>query len=70
MWSGIGEIGFPPMMARKCSSHSSLNTPMFRYTRFSAPSAPTESDPSLSTRGVQVVPGGTKNCESGSEAGT
>ena len=26
--SGIGEIGSPPSSARKCSSHSSLNTPM------------------------------------------
>src|SRR5688572_16180997 len=58
------------MIGRKCSSHSSLKRPMFRYTRLSAPSAPTESDPSLSTRGVQVVAGGEKYCASGSPGGT
>ncbi len=67
---GIGEIGSPPSSARKWSNHSSLNTPMLTYTRFSAPSAPTESAPSLSTRGVYVVDGGTKNCASGSAGGT
>ena len=46
---------WPPMQRMKCSSHSSLNRPMLRYTRLSAPSAPTESEPSLSTRGVKTV---------------
>ena len=49
----------------KCCSHSSLNVPMLMYTRLSAPSAPTESAPSLSTRGVHTVPGAAKSVASG-----
>ena len=66
----IGVIGFPPSKGLKWRSHSSLNSPMLRYTRFKAPSAPTESDPSLSTRGVNTVAGGVKNAAKGDEAGT
>ena len=53
----IGVVRLPPTSGLKCSSHSSLNRPMLRKTRLSAPSAPTESAPSLSTRGVHTVSG-------------
>ena len=60
-----GVIGFPPMSALKCVSQSSLNVPMLRYTRLSAPSAPTESDPSFSTRGVHTVSGFSNSVDNG-----
>ena len=60
----MGVIGFPPTSALKWSSHSSLKSPILMNTRFSAPSIPTESEPSLSTRGFQTVSGALKNFES------
>jgi len=61
----IGVTRLPPTSALKCSSHSSPNVPMFRYTRFNAPSAPTESAPSLRTRGVHTVSGAVNSSDSG-----
>ena len=62
----IGVMVLPPTTGLKCSSHSSLNSPMLRWTRFSAPSRPTESAPSFSTWGVRTVASGLlKNSVSG-----
>ena len=61
----IGEVGFPPITGLKWRSHSSLNRPMLKWTRFNAPTAPTESAPSFRTWGVKTVAGFSKKAVSG-----